>query len=298
MTAVLVGGGGVLGSGYRAALRSRSAGVVRLRPPWSQGPRLEEWFARELPGALPERGPVVLVWAAGVGHVGAEPDALETETAALRGLATALRRAAPDRQAATTVVLASSAGALFAGAAGSVIDDRTAPAPLSAYGHVKLAQEELLRGLADDTPCRVVSCRLSNVFGLASGRVTRRGLVSSAVRATRLGAPLTLFVSPDTRRDYLDSTDAARAALHAADRAPAGFTPVLLRDGQTRSVVHVLGVVATVARRRVPVTYADRPETRHQPRSLRFSPPPRELALERRTPFELAVGRMLGAPLG
>ncbi len=52
-----------------------------------------------------------------------------------------------------------------------------------------------------------------------------------------------------------------------------------------------------VSGRRVPATYADRPETRLQPRVLRFAPPPTGPDAVRRTPLETAVHLLLRAPM-
>jgi hypothetical protein len=74
-------------------------------------------------------------------------------------------------------------------------------------------------------------------------------------------------------------------------------TTALVREGQTRSVSEILALVGRVSGRRVPATYAEQPETRLQPKVLRFRRPslgPRGI---RRTPMEVALHRMLLAPL-
>jgi hypothetical protein len=59
----------------------------------------------------------------------------------------------------------------------------------------------------------------------------------------------------------------------------------------------VLGLVGAVARRRVPAVYAERPESRLQPRSVRFAPPPRDHRAVRLTPMEAGLARMVMAPM-
>lgn len=292
MTHVLLGGRGVLGSGFREVLPPGD--VVRMSPDWSR-PAVLRTQVRA--GLLPllGGGSTTVVWAAGVGSIGAGAEAMAAESQALAGLDDAVRALPPDARAAVSVVLASSAGALYGGHGAGRVTEDTPPAPVTPYARAKLDQEALLRRLADDTGCRVVACRISNLYGLGNGVLRARGLVGTAVRATRLRQPMTVFVSEDTRRDYVFSRDAARLSLHALTEAPPGFSARLVVDGATRTVTDVLQLVGRVAGRRVPAVYAERAETRLQPPVLRFAP--RTRTRVRRTAMETAVHLMLRAPL-
>jgi UDP-glucose 4-epimerase len=211
-------------------------------------------------------------------------------------MAKALAQVPADIAASTTVLFASSAGALFAGT-GAIVDENTPPSPVATYGWEKLRQEELLRRAAEESGARVITCRMSNLYGLAGGRLSARGLVSTAVRCTRLRQPMTVFVSPDTRRDYVFNTDAAALALRACESATPRFSTALIREGRTRTVAEVLGLVGSVARRRVPAVYAERPESRLQPRAVRFAPPRAGHHAVALTPMEAGIARMVMAPL-
>jgi UDP-glucose 4-epimerase len=294
---VLLGGGGIFGSALRAVLVRRGVTPARLAPPWHDTDAVVAAVHEQLPPVLLDDGPVSVLWAAGVGHVGATPTSLRTETAALEAVCSVVQSLPGERRRAVRVLFASSAGALFAGCGREVVTERSAPQPVSPYGHVKLTQERLLADLVDRTGCSAVICRITNLYGLADGRVTPRGLVSTAVRATRLRQPMTVYVSPDTRRDYVFSNDAAAVALHHVETAPAGLTTTLVRDGATHTVAGVLAIVGSVSGRRVPATYAERPETRLQPPVLRFTPPHQRPDGVRRTPMEAAVHLMLREPL-
>lgn len=297
MTHVLLGGGGLLGTGYRAVLHSRRQPVVRLRLPWDHPDVLDAHLARDLSAALAVDGPTTLVWAAGVGHVGASATAMDVETSALRTVCDIVLALPAHRRAQISVLFASSAGALYAGHGDTRITEHSPPAPTSAYGRVKLAQEQLLGELAAATGCRVLLARITNLYGLADGVLTARGLVSTAVRATRLRQPMTIYVRQDTRRDYVFHRDAAAIALRRIDAAPPGLSTALVCDGATRSVAEILAVVGAVSGRRVPATFAERPETRLQPYVLRFDPTAHGPDDRRRTPIEAAVHLMTRAPL-
>lgn len=295
MRHLLLGGSGILGSAFRQVLSAQGAQVERLWPAWSTPDAVRRELGSALPLLLRRPDPTTVIWAAGVGQVGAAPDQLAAETAGLAAVADAVRGLPRATAGRTTVVFASSAGALYAGHGSGEIAEDTPPCPTSAYGEEKLRQEALLRSAADDSGCRVVACRMTNLYGLAMGRLSARGLVSTAVRCTRLRQPMTVFVSSDTRRDYVFSRDAAALALAAADLAPPGFSTALLREGRTRTVAEVLALVGDVAGRRVPATYAERPATRLQPRVLRFARPAPSAV--RRTPMETGLALMVRAPL-
>jgi UDP-glucose 4-epimerase len=294
---VLLGGGGLLGTGVRAVLAARRTPVVRLRPPWGDLDALPSALEAALQAELADDRPTTLVWAAGVGHVGASATAMRAETTALETLCRAVLALPAQRRAGLSVLFASSAGALYAAHGDARITPDSPPSPTSAYGHVKLSQEQLLGELAEDAGCRVVLARISNLYGLADGVLTARGLVSTAVRATRLRQPMTVFVRQDTRRDYVFHRDAAAVALRHVETAPAGLSTALVCDGTTRSVTEVLAVVGAVCGRRVPATFAERPETRLQPYVLRFATSSRGPDDVRRTPMEAAVHLMARAPM-
>jgi UDP-glucose 4-epimerase len=295
-TYLLLGGRGVLGSGYREALSRQRDQVIRLSPRWEVAGDVVRLLSRRLSDAAGESD-VVVIWAAGVGHIGASAELMRAETEAVVGLSDLVAALAPARRLRVSLLFASSAGALFGGHAGRVITAGDEPRPVTPYGWEKLRQEQVVRELGGDVGCRVVICRYSNVFGAADGKLTPRGLVATAVRATRLRQPMTVYVSPDTRRDLIFSRDAAAESLARLATVERGATTALICAGETRTVSELIALVGRVSGRRVPVTYAERPETRVQPRVLRFRAEEHGPPFVRRTPMETAVHLMMRAPL-
>jgi nucleoside-diphosphate-sugar epimerase len=108
---------------------------------------------------------------------------------------------------------------------------------------------------------------------------------------------MVVYVSPDSRRDLVYNADAAAESLRLLETATAGVSTALVCDGETRTVSEILAVVGRVSRRRVPATYAERPETRLQPKVLRFRRRTGDPHNFRRTPIEVAVHLMLRAPM-
>lgn len=294
---VLLGAGGILGSGFRAALGRRADAALRIRPNWAEPSTVTTLLTGPFAAHAASGQRTAVVWAAGVGTISAHESVMRAETEALSHLHDSIRRLPAEARTRLSVLFASSAGALFGAHGASPVDEDSSPAPVSEYGRVKLLQETMLRRLSEETGCRVLACRYSNLYGLASERLTARGLVSTAVRASRYRQPMIVYVSPDTRRDYVYNQDAAAMALHRLGLMTAGFETALIRDGRSRTVAEVLSTITRVSGRRVPANYAERPETRLQPKVLRFSEPARGALEVRRTPLEVAVHLMLRAPL-
>jgi UDP-glucose 4-epimerase len=297
---LVAGGTGVLGSGFVDVLRRRGDDVTVMPLQWDDPDRaaqqvVDHWRAAEQaqPGA-----PITLVWAAGTGTIGASAQAMAAETETLSAVVEALGGAArPD--AANCLLFTSSAGAVYGGHGAGLIDESTPVAPITPYGHHKLAQEQVVARLSESGTMRTVACRFTNVYGLAGGRMRRKGLVPALVDAAMLRQPVRLFVSPDTRRDYLFHTDAALLALAEADAAGAGGpTMAIVRAGTTMTVRDLVASVSRVLRRRVPVVMAESPESRVQPLVLRFRERAGVQAAVPVTSFEAAVRSMVGAPAG
>jgi nucleoside-diphosphate-sugar epimerase len=294
-THLLFGSGGILGSGYETALAYRGAEVVRLTPRWEVAGDCAAVLEAALLALTSRRTEVNVIWAAGIGHTGAGAEAMRAESAAVRSVCDVISRLSAARPAGVALLFASSAGAIYGGHGYSEISETDPPHPVTAYGREKLVQEDVLHAFAAECGTRVAICRYTNLYGLARGRLTKRGLVSTAVRATRLRQPMVVYVNPDTRRDLVYSVDAAAESLRVLEGADVGVTTALIANGETRTVSEILAVVGRISGRRVPATYGERPETRLQPKVLRFR---RERPSSiRRTPMEVAIHHMLRAPM-
>jgi nucleoside-diphosphate-sugar epimerase len=297
---LIAGASGVLGSGFCEVLDARGEAFTRMTLPWHEPDQVadrvvDHWRAAE---AADPRAAITLVWAAGTGTVAAPGAAMAAETEVLRAVASALKeRVQPDL--ANCFLFSSSAGALYGGHGGGLIGPTTPPAPITAYGWEKLVQEGIVAGLQHAGVMRAVSCRFTNIYGLAGGRLRRKGLVSVLVHSALLRQPARLFVSPDTRRDYLYNVDAARLALAEADAAtPDAAGVTIVRAGATMTVLDLVATTSRVLRRRVPVVITESPESRVQPLVLRFHERSGIQATIPTTSFEAALRSMAEAPRG
>ena len=298
---LIAGASGVLGSGFCEVLAARGEAFTRMELPWHDPAQVAErvlgyWRAAE---AAHPRSPITLVWAAGTGTVAAPEEAMVAETEVLRAVVAALgERVHPNM--ANCLLFASSAGRALRRArrrADRAGRHRRRPSPPT-VGRRSL-QEGIVASLQEAGTMRTVSCRFTNVFGLADGRLRRKGLVAVLVHSAMLRQPARLFVSPDTRRDYLYNVDAARLALAEADAATAGAATVtIVRAGSTMTVLDLVATTSRVLRRRVPVVITESPEGRVQPMVLRFHQRSGIQAAIPTSSFEAAIRTMAEAPRG
>ncbi len=271
----VIGAGGLLGAGFaRAVRRDANVDFVPLPGviPWDNTTDaqrvLNQIVTQFVAGAAGE--PWRLVWAAGTGRVGDSASVMAQQSAAFTAVCETLASLDRRNQRLGQVVFASSAGAIYAGHGHGVIGTTTRPSPLSDYGHHKLAQENQLAALGNESDLSIVICRYSNLFGVRANATLGGGLVTAAIRSGLTRTPLQLYVSPDSRRDYLYNRDAAEQTLDIAGSAERGVTTHIVCAGQTRTVADVVETVGRVLGRRVPVLYGSTPETQLQPLELRF----------------------------
>ena len=261
----VVGGGGLLGGAVGRRLRASGRDVRTARVPWGDPDEAVEALlgeARDLAGASPS-----VYWCAGAGVVGTGPEQLGAEIATLQAF---LERWQPAPG--TTMFLASSAGGVFAGSEGSPFTEHSVPVPLAPYGHAKLQAEETVREFAVATGVPTFIGRLSNLYGPGQNLAKPQGLITLLCRAQLTRQPLNIYVSLDTRRDYLFVDDAARMAVAgvAAVSERGGAHVKILGSGQSSTIGAILGDLRRLNRRRPPVVLGSSEQARFQVRDLRL----------------------------
>lgn len=271
-----IGGGGLFGQSLtRQALRHGIA-VFDARPiPWDDPVGTREAMVANA-RAFRERAEDddwAVLWAAG--HAATAATGVETaqELASLRLAILALIDHLPAGRGA--FFLSSSVGGIYAGSSTPPFNEHTPPRPLSPYGELKLAQEALatteLAGV-----CPVVIGRISNLYGPGQDLSKLQGLISRLALAAVTKQPITMFVSLDTIRDYIDVDDAAIVALHwaavaAQNQAPASTVRVIA-SGQPVSLGALVHLMQDIARVRVPLAIGAHPSSAVQAQDLRVIP--------------------------
>lgn len=253
---LVIGSTGLVGSAIaQEAGADAICAIVDWRSPQSVSeslqPALSAFFRR---GA--ERGAKLRVfWAAGRTVVSSEPSEIQRE---LETFEAAIRLMMRHSGAAITVVLVSSAGALFDGFQGPAISEMSQPNPISKYGFMKLAQEQLLTEMCGNFGHRALILRVPTVYGPNQDPSKKQGLISALIRSIRTSSLLSIYVPRDSRRHYVWVHDLARASLvlPAVVAIPEGRSEVrsILTD-RSRTIDEVIGTVARVARRRPAVQF-------------------------------------------
>ena len=298
---LVLGRGGLVGSAVAGAL---TPGCVVATTPFTWrdpsllSPQLDETVRSLVHTARVAGTPWLIYWCAGVGHPGSDQAALDRDTDALFTLLGSVEKSAGEIPGA--IVMASSAGGLYAGARSWPADERTPVAPVNLYGEAKLRQEEALRATVMRTPgLRGTCARLSNVYGPAQDIEKAQGLISQIVANTLRGKPSSIHVPLDTTRDYLYESDAGRlmAALGAETLELPGGTVearvVAAEEGY--SIPRVMGVVSRVMKRRVPYLATTSPSKSTHPAVLSFRSINRQQRTLVRVSLEEGIAKLLTA---
>ena len=272
----VIGSGGLYGSAIvRQALR-HGIGVFDAEPiPWSDpdGTRaaLEANAAAFQHRANDDDWAVL--WAAGRAATASHADEAAEELTTLGIALAALAAHRPRGRGA--FFLTSSAGGVYAGSEHPPFDERTVPRPLSAYGELKLAQEQAAADALAGT-CPVVVGRVSNLYGPGQDLGKLQGLISRLALAAVTKQPVNMFVSLDTIRDYIEVDDAATVALHWTAKAMQEQAPEpairVIASGQPVSLGALIHLMQDIARVRVPIAVGSHASSSAQAHDLRMTP--------------------------
>lgn len=272
----IIGQGGLLG---RAVAR-RSDPLYKPGPiPWREPRKARETLHHQARGfeEAAQGGPWRVIWAAGSATTSTPRDEALGELGPLEGFLTGLRSALPSGQG--CFFLTSSAGGVYAGASSPPFTTLTAPAPLSPYGELKLAQEALaVETLATVVP--VVLGRVSNLYGPGQNLDKLQGLISHLARAAVTRQPVNIFVPLETTRDYITADDAASSILQIMERRrEPGASVEVIATGRGTTIGQLIRTMNEIAKRKIPVALGTHPSATSQAPDLRLMPSlaPREV---------------------
>jgi UDP-glucose 4-epimerase len=297
----VVGSGGLLGGTVTHELRRRGCDVRASAVPWAD-PVAAAAALRADARALVDsaaQGPWQLLWCAGAGVTASNSEVLAEENAVFSAVLAALREATADSAEQGTVLHASSAGAVYAGAAGAPHTEYSPVAPLTSYGWAKLAAERAAGAFSAATGASVISARFANLYGPGQNLGKPQGIVSQLCRGFLLRQPVWIYVPLDTIRDYLFVSDAASmvADTLASSRAmPARHTVKIYGSGRSVTLGAVVGKCSAVFRRRPQVVLATSKRAEAQARDLRLrSVVQPDLDYRQQVPLDTGVAATLEA---
>jgi UDP-glucose 4-epimerase len=270
----VVGAGGLLGKAMVAQLQSRGVPVLTRKIPWASpglaGSQLRAAF-EDLRLAA-RRGPWRIAWCAGAGVTGTSAGVLDQEVETLRNFLRGIRDV--DVTPGSALFLASSAGALYAGASDPPFTELHPIRSISAYGNAKRATEIAATEFGTRTGAGVLVGRISNLYGPGQNLAKSQGLVSHICRSHLTGQPISIYVSLDTIRDYLFIEDAAAMISDALDElggSKAGNVIVkILATQQGVTIGALLAECRRLFKRAPKVVLGSSPNAKYQVRDLRM----------------------------
>jgi UDP-glucose 4-epimerase len=279
----VVGSGGFLGSHLSRAL-NRQLPNTRL---WKSTPLHFSWndptrLAEELnhavtafAGVVREKGNAwALLWCAGTGVLSSAAVALEPEWSAWRRLLDLLGRhlVGPADDVPGSVFLASSVGGVYGGSPDLILTERTSTRPVTDYGLHKLRMEEALRDWANAFPnLSSLVGRISSLYGPGQNLRKAQGIISHFSRCLIYRHPVRLYVSLDTRRDYVFVDDCAHQIAASLGRLmterPRAILKIFASEEPT-SLARIVGIFFRMAKHR-PLIISQQPQGM-QPNSLKL----------------------------
>lgn len=267
-----IGSGGLLGGAFD---RLRPVRFAAEAVPWNEPARAADTLTADLDRFVDESAgePWSIAWMAGSATVSSTPEQAAVEHDTLSAVLQALRRRPPSGSGA--FFLTSSAGGVYAGSAHPPFSDTTPPVAVSAYGALKLNQEQVAVTTLAGT-CPVVIGRFSNIYGPGQNLKKLQGLISRLAQAAATQNPLNIFVSLDTLRDYIYVDDAAQRAAFWLDEAtvrqPSEAHTTVIASGESVTVGQLIRTMHLVTKRRIPTALGSHASARDQVLDLRLVP--------------------------
>lgn len=211
-TSWVIGAGGLLGSAMLRVLRYESEEIFQSQTVAWGTPGASDQLSDGLAGLVSAAGSGrwQVYWCAGAGVTDSDPANLETEFLTFQSFLESVQKLPASIRSRGSIVLASSAGAVYGGSSGAPFTETSEAIPLGRYGVMKLLAEEALFALSANAKIPVFVGRIANLYGPGQSLTKRQGLVSMLCFSTVTRTPISIFVSLDTLRDYIYVDDCAR----------------------------------------------------------------------------------------
>jgi UDP-glucose 4-epimerase len=256
ITAWVLGSHGLLGSALCRQLSRHSTPLFspEARFDWLKEKRLSDQIGDAVKGFSMQLGQASkweIYWAAGVGTMSSAHNDLRPETRALEVLLAAIRAQSNLMERPGTIVLASSAGAIYAATKDAVITEATLPASTTLYAQEKMKQEALIAAFVGRSSCtNALLARISTLYGPGQSAGKRQGLLTHIARCVLRHQPIQIYVPFDTMRDYIAATDAA-SMMVAVARACAADKQVVTKivaSEQPTTIAEIIAIFRRVTR--------------------------------------------------
>jgi UDP-glucose 4-epimerase len=282
----IIGKGGMLGSALTQLIGSYAEDFYRWNDAgpfaWHDLERLDTQFTDScdafLKHAVEAQKRFILIWTAGKAVMSSSDADLQHEMRVFEHFLRALHNAMHTHGSPPgTIILMSSAGALYGATEDAICTENTTLQPSSTYGNIKLKQEVLLAewlrlhpGLSSGV------MRLSTLYGPGQKLDKPQGLISHLLKCTLTHETAHIYVPLDTMRDYLYITDAAimiyetiQELERAARRLPIHITKIIASEEHT-TVAQIIAMGNKLAKRPMRITYGRNAASIHYRHKLEF----------------------------
>ena len=269
----IIGAGGLLGGALTRQLNRNQLFTTTSNETinWTDPDHINHSFKRNFQQLLTQAGtdPWTVIWAAG--HASTSSTHVDTrqELDTFQLLINVMKKSSTNGQG--TFFLTSSAGGVYAGSQDPPFTINTKPNPLSAYGELKLAQENLAKEQLTNT-CRVLIGRVSNLYGPGQDINKLQGLISQLAVSALTKKPLNIFVSLDTMRDYIYVDDAAQTIINLLGSDSENPSTQIIASGHPVSLGYLIQLAQDISRTRIPLAIGAHSSSAAQARDLRLTP--------------------------
>ena len=269
----IIGAGGLLGGALTRQLNRNQLFTTTSNETinWADPDHVNHSFERNFQQLLTQArtDPWTVIWAAG--HASTSSTHVDTrqELDTFQLLINVMNKSSANSQG--TFFLTSSAGGVYAGSQDPPFTINTKPNPLSAYGELKLAQENLAKEQLTNT-CRVLIGRVSNLYGPGQDINKLQGLISQLAVSALTKKPLNIFVSLDTMRDYIYVDDAAQTIINLLGSDSENPSTQIIAAGHPVSLGYLIQLAQDISRTRIPLAIGAHSSSAAQARDLRLTP--------------------------
>jgi UDP-glucose 4-epimerase len=271
----VIGSGGLLGQALVQHLRRQGAQVFASKPvPWSDSRQATHTLISDVGQFFDwvNEDSWSICWTAGQAVVATAHDEVFRELDTFQALINAVQERA-TKHSSGVFFLTSSAGGVYAGSSSPPFGVSSPPNPISAYGELKLAQEECARRTLR-SPATLIIGRVANLYGGNQDPRKAQGLVYQMCRSTMQRKAINVYVPMETARDYIYVDDAAQAIWTLVESAVAhpdqAEQLAVIGSGQSTTIAELVSLVQKVTHRRVPIALGSHASARNQPVDLRL----------------------------
>jgi len=270
----VIGSGGLFGSAVVRAAQSQDWPIFEGSSiPWNdphQAISVIRADAARLAHSLRNDQSWGIVWAAGRATTASTQAEADGELSLFTRAVDAIR-VELDTHGNGAFLLASSAGAVYAGSENPPFDSNTTPKPIGIYGDLK-RQQEITAEQVLGKRMQVVVARIANLYGPGQDLGKLQGLISRIALAAINKHPLMMFVPLDTLRDYIYVDDAAHWALHWITTASRTLNVRIVASGSVTNLGYIINQMKQITRTQIPIAYGAHPSAAVQARDLRLIP--------------------------